>query len=255
MQNSHNGSRNYDARAAAYMSDFDFAKDFGRWVRAGARDDGGAPVLSLGLDTIDFDEANAVTGWPLRYGHLFVGFNDTTASFNLDRNAVVEFDLRIATAAVSDAAKPGYSGRRVVVGALAAWNEAPPRANKAHFLETDLIISDGYSRMYHEKPRPDCNDIDYDRCFYDENGRYAEGREINFQKTLHGPELTPDPQAWTHIRIPISQIYRSLPWVSQPQAWTKVRVTGIYIAIESMGATNTQIEIRNYHVRDASAVR
>jgi hypothetical protein len=250
MQNSHTGSRNYDPNVAAYMADFDFDKDFGRWLSAAVNREGDEPVVSLRLDTIDFDEVNTITGWPLRQGHLFVGLNDGTVSFSLDRDAVVEFDMRVSTAAVSNAANPTYSGRRIMVGALARWTEAPPRANTAHFLETDLMISDGYSRMYNEKRRPDCDDADYDRCFYDENGRYAEGREVSFQKTLHGPELGRDPAVWTHVRIPIGATYRDLAWVSKPASWAKAKVGGMYIAIESVGATNTEIEIENYHVRN-----
>ena len=250
MRNTHFGSRNYDPNVAAYMADFDFEKDFGRWLSASVRSENGASVLSLKLDTIDFDEVNVTTGWPLRYGHLFVGLNDSTAIFSLDRDAVVEFDLRLASATVSQALNPAYSGRRVMVGAVAKWDEAPPRTNTAHYLEADLMLSPGYSRMYNEKPRPGCDDLDYDRCFYSDNGQYAEGREIGFQKTLHGPELASDPQAWTHVRIPLGAAYRSLPWLSKPESWSVAKVTGIYIGIESIGATNSEIEIKNYRIQD-----
>jgi hypothetical protein len=249
-ENTHKGSRNYDSNVVAYMADFDSKKDLGRWLRADIRREGGTSIVSLGLDTLTFDEVNTVTGWPLRFGHLFAGLNDGTVSFSLDRDAAVDFDIRVSTAAVSQASPPAYSGRRVLVGAVAGWNEAPPRTNTAHFLEVDLIMSDGYARAYNEKARRGCDDLDYDRCFFDENGRYAEGREIGLQKILHGPKLTPGPKTWTHIHIPIGATYRALPWISKPNLWASAKVTGVYLGIESVGATDTQVEIKNYHVLD-----
>jgi hypothetical protein len=249
-ENTHKGSRNYDPNVVAYMADFDSERDFGRWLRAGIRRESNESIVSLGLDTLTFDEVNTITGWPLRFGHLFVGLNDGTVSFDLDRDAAVDFDIRVMATAASGTSPPAYSGRRVVVGAVARWNEAPPRANTAHFLEADLMISDGYTRSYNEKSRRGCDDRDYDRCFYDEGGRYAEGREISLQKILNGPKLASDSQTWTHIHIPIGATYRLLPWISKPNSWASAKVTGMYIGIESTGATNTQIEIKNYRVLD-----
>lgn len=247
-QNSHAGAKNDNPNVVAYMADFDFDRDFGRWVRAGVRREDGENVFTLGLDTINYNEVNRKTGWPLRYGHLFVGLNDVTAIFALNSNVKVEFDLRIAKKSVAGVPGLAYSGRRVFFGAVASWDEAPPRTNKSHHFEANLLISHGYSLTYNEKSRPDCHGVGYDRCFYDEKGRYAEGREVSYQRMFHRPDLPSDPSAWTHVSIPIAASYRSLLWASRPQDWAKAKVTGIYFGLESVGATNTEIEIKNYRV-------
>lgn len=250
INNSHIGSRNYDPNIVAYMSDFDFERDFGRWIHASVHRRKGSPVVSLRLNTIDFDEDNYMTGWRLRNGHLFVGLNDTRTSFTLDNEARIELDFRILKNTIGQSAKDSYSGRRVLIGAVAKWNESPPRTNTDHFLEINIDITNGYSFYYNEKPRLECEDRSYDRCFYSDTGRSAEGREIRYMPPLSSQQFANDLQAWTHLKIPLAATYRNLPWASRPDSWNRAIVTGVYIGIESIGATDTEIELMNYRVAD-----
>ncbi|MGC2414660.1 MAG: hypothetical protein WA459_18440 [Stellaceae bacterium] len=244
--NSHSGAANYDPNNASYMADFDYDADFGRWLKLDLI--GTPPALAMSLDTVNFKKVN-VTGWPLRYGHLFFGLNDGTVSTALDKPVSVEFDIRIPVADVRPGLYAGYSGRRVMLGALADWVEAAPRANRSHYFEIDLVQSNGYSQSYGDPIRPLCNDAAYDRCFYAPNGEHAEGREVRYQLQPYGEPLSGD--GWMHIRIPIADAIRALHWVSPPAAWSAATLKGLYLAIESEGATQTSIEIKNYHVEAA----
>jgi hypothetical protein len=140
-----------------------------------------------------------------------------------------------------------YSGRRILLGALGNWTETPPRTNSAHFLEVDISQTPGYSASYHEPHHPLCRDVQYDRCFYSD-GRYAEGREVSLQTVLNGPTLADSSDQWYHVEIRLSELFRRLRWVSAPMSWSAAHLQAIYFAIESTGATSTDVEIKGYHV-------
>jgi hypothetical protein len=243
--NTHFGSRNYDQNIVSYGADLDYKADLGHWLDARIVRGGDANILSVVLDTVNYDKTN-VTGWPLRFGHLFAGITDPSVNRSLGQNLTVEFDVRVRGNEVK--ALKGYSGHRVMVGLLGTWDEAPPRANRAHFYEIDLIQSEGYTEHYGEALRPKCHDRIYDRCFYDESGKYAEGREVRYQTALQGAAPAGGADGWTHVRVPISAGFRELGWVSKPASWDQAKLTGLYIGIESVGATRAWIEIKNYRV-------
>lgn len=241
--NNHEGSKNYDPDIVSYMADFDYDTDFGRWLDVQLRETDHTKRVSISLDTIAYDKTN-VTGWPLRYGHLFTGLGDSSVRANLDKSIFVEVDMRVRADKVQpELYREGYSGRRIMVGAKANWTEAPPRANRAHFIEIDLLQSPGYTESYGDPSRPLCSDRSYDRCFYDPSGKYAEGRELRFHQNV-----TPKTDGWMHLRIPLSEVVRSLRWASSPSKWELANLEGLYIGIESQGATRTAIELKGYHV-------
>lgn len=242
--NNHKDSANYDQKIRSYMADYDYDADMGRWVSADLVGNPKAPTLVLALDTVNFRKQN-VTGWPLQYGHLFAGINDLSVSAPLAQPITVEFDLRIS-ADVKPRLYKGYSGQRILLGALADWAEAPPRSNRAHFIEFDFSQAAGYSQSYGDPVRPLCQDIAYDRCFYDVDGKYAEGRELSFAAQPYATRLKK--RGWTHIRIPLSQAIQALHWVSPPKTWDEAALKGLYLAIESEGATRTKLEIKGYRV-------
>ena len=93
-RNNHLGSANYDPRITSYMHDFDERKDFGTWFGFNLYKDGKANILEEQLNTVDFDTIN-VTGWRLRFGHLFFAFNDLTVSHPLVDRIFVEFDIKL----------------------------------------------------------------------------------------------------------------------------------------------------------------
>jgi hypothetical protein len=234
-QNSHRGSRNFDSRIVTYMTDYDYSRDFGKWVDVGFSNG----VLSLKLNTTSETKIN-VTGWPLQFGHLFARVRDTLCAA-IDRDIHISFDMRLSASTVGRSAASRYSGRRVVVGARVDWRETPPRSNVAHFVEFDLSQSPGYTANYHETAYPACRDRTYDRCYYDPHGKYSEGREVRAVPELSAGE-------WTHYDLPLSTLTKSLGWVSAPSDWGEAKVQAIYIGIESVGATNTGFDLRNYHV-------
>jgi len=246
-KNNHNGSANYNPNIVAYMGDFNFATDFGRWLNSAFRSDHRGTVLLMSLDTVNYQQTD-VTGWPLQFGHLFFGANDLSVNTTLDQSIFVDFDIRVPQDVVrSELYTKGYSGHRVMVGARATWDETSPRTNKSHYLEIDLIQTDGYSTSYGEPIRPLCKDAQYDRCFYSENGKYAEGREISY-RTFRQNSIPTNTSQWVHVNIPLSEIFKKLRWVSPAESWASAKLNGLYIGIESEGATQTSIEIRNYQV-------
>lgn len=246
-QNSHAGARNYDKNIASYMSDLDLDSDLGRWIDIGADKDD-PTTISILIDTINFDKVN-VTGWSIRYGHLFAAFNDRLLSgATIDREIIIELDVRIRRLQLGTKAYGGYSGNRVTIGAVASWIEPAPRTNSIHFFETDLVQTDGYSASYGDPDYPLCKDTSYDRCFYSRDGKYAEGREVRYDRFFQMSAVSANTEGWTHLRIPLSQAIRRLRWVAPPALWSEARITGVYVGIESQGAALTALEVRNYNV-------
>jgi hypothetical protein len=246
-QNSHAGARNYDKNIASYMSDLDLDHDLGRWIDIGAgRDDPSA--ISILIDTINFNEVN-VTGWPIRYGHMFAAFNDRLLNgATIDKEIIVELDVRIRKSELGARAYNGYSGNRVIIGAVGSWIEPAPRTNSIHFFETDLVQTDGYSASYGDPDYPLCKDTSYDRCFYSREGRYAEGREVRYDRFFKKSAVPANTEEWTHLRIPLSQAIRKLHWVAPPSQWRDAKITGVYVGIESQGAALTALQVRSYNV-------
>ena len=206
----------------------------------------------MSLDTINYEQVD-VTGWPLRFGHLFFGANDLSVKSTMDKAISIDFDIRVEADHVQSGLYPNkYSGHRILVGAKVEWDEVSPRYNKIHYLETDLIQSDGYSASYHDPNRPLCKDAIYDRCFYSDNGQYAEGREVGYSTALNNPPLRTNSIQWVHIHIPLTDICTKLRWVSPPTSWSSANLTGLYIGIESEGAAQAKVEIKNYQVYAAN---
>lgn len=247
-KNNHKGSANFDSNIVAYMGDLNVATDLGRWVGAAFRTDAAGTALKLALDTVNYRQTN-VTGWPLQFGHLFLGANDSSVKGALDSEIAVDADIRIDKDVVRPDLYPnGYSGHRVMLGVRLLWDEASPRTNNVHYLEIDLIQSDGYAASYGEPRHRLCNDAIYHRCFYSDNGQYPEGREVSYQGYLNNSPIPTNTSHWTHVHIPLSKIYKKLAWVSPPKSWSDAKLGGLYIGLESEGATQAVIELQNYRV-------
>jgi hypothetical protein len=246
-RNNHLGAANFDPQISSYMADFDYDADFGQWIDLQIIGSEKPPRILLSLDTANHHKNN-VTGWPLQYGHMFVGINDQTAVSSLSVPVLLDFDIRVHDGDVKKIDRqPGLNGRRILVGALGRWQEAPPRTNRTHFLEVNLDQTPNFSTSYNQVPYPVCHDVTYDRCFYGD-GRFAEGRTVSYQAILRGLPIEHGTAEWTHISIDIGELFRRLTWVSPPAEWDSARLDGIYLAIESTGAANTTIELRNYLV-------
>jgi hypothetical protein len=247
-KNNHNGSANYDPNIVSYMGDLNVDTDLGRWINASFTPSADGAVLTMSLDTVNYHQTN-VTGWPLQFGHLFFGANDLSINATLDKPIAIDFDFRVTKEIVRSELYPGgYSGHRIMVGLQMAWDEASPRTNRTHYLEVDLIQTEGYTASYGDPNLPLCKDAIYDRCFYSDNGRYAEGREISYRTFLKNPPVPVNTDRWVHVHIPLSDIVEKLRWVSPPMSWGTAKLGGLYIGIESEGATQAAMEIRNYQV-------
>lgn len=243
---SHSNAANYDKDIASYMSDLDLGQDLGRWIDIGMSQDKDA--ISILIDTVNFSKMN-VTGWQIQYGHMFAAMNDRLREgATIDREIVLECDIRIRRSQVNTRDYQGYSGNRVMIGAVGNWSEPPPRTNRVHFFETDLVQSDGYSASYGDPESASCKDITYDRCFYSLDGRYAEGREVRYATFFAQMPVPANTENWTHLRIPLSKAIRRLRWLAPPAQWADARISGVYIGIESQGTAITTIDMRNYTV-------
>lgn len=242
--NTHLGSANYSPYITSYMSDFDVRRDLGKWVSF--RISNTSPrTACVRLDTINYHQIN-VTGWPIQYGHLFASITDSSVKTTLDQSIFVEFDIRIPISKVHRVGYRDYSGHRVMIGMVGLWTEALPRRNQAHFLEVDLLQSADYAESYGRSRSRFCGDQRYDRCFYDEQGRYPEGREIPLEVVRAEGRVPEDPAIWTHIKIDLSGLFRRLKWVSPPGTWRSGQLRSVYFGIESQGTTETLVELRNY---------
>ena len=214
------------------MGDFKFATDFGRWLNSTFYRADNGYVLAMSLDLINYQQIN-ITGWPLQFGlSFFFAANDLSARSTLDKSIFIEFDIRI----LEDVIRPtlyssGYSGHRVMVGTKAIWDETSPRTNKTHFLEIDLVQTDGYSSSYGDPKRPQCRDAMYDRCFYSTDGKYAEGREISYQTNLQNKIIPTNSSQWIHAKIPLSDIIKRLGWVSPPNSWASAKLSGLILVL------------------------
>ena len=247
-KNNHNGAANYDPNIVSYMGDLNVDTDLGRWINASFTPSADGSILAMSLDTVNYHQTN-VTGWPLQFGHLFFGANDLSINATLDKPIAIDFDLRVPKEIVRpELYANGYSGHRIMVGLQMAWDEASPRTNKTHYLEVDLIQTKGYTASYHDPDLPLCKDAIYDRCFYSDNGRYAEGREISYAAFLKNQPVPVNTDRWVHIHIPLSEIAERLHWVLPPVSWSAAKLGGLYIGIESEGATQAAMDIRNYRV-------
>jgi hypothetical protein len=238
----HIGSLNWIGPDHDYMADYTFPTDLGDWLDMGA--DGG--VVSLSEDTANFAAAtNSQTGWPVPYGHTFVGLNDLSivnASLNNDIN--VEFDVlvqrRLAPAKWHD-----FTGVRVILGGVVNWREPSGRANRDHYFEVDLSQTDGYAASLGDLGLPLCDDAPYDYCFYDPTGQYPEGRYVSYDDYLQNDPVPLG--TWTHIAVPYGAIVKSLGWVDPPADWSKAHIGGLYVAIEGIGTHQTSLQVRNWN--------
>ncbi len=255
-RNNHQGSKNFDPKIQSYMADFDPTQDFDKFLTVDLQDVDGGSTLKIGINTIDFDKIN-VTGWPLHFGHIFVGISDPSVSGTINSDIIISFEAK-----VRDTVKPSqsrnnlmYSGRRILLGALLRWVEAEGRTNKSHFLEFNIDQSSNYNLSYKEKVGEFCKDRVYDRCFYDKSGHYAEGRFVSLSSADENLSGNMGDGNWHSISINLSSVARSLLWASSPASWSDAHVSALYFGVEATGHINTVLEIRKYTVLSKSGVR
>jgi peptidoglycan hydrolase-like protein with peptidoglycan-binding domain len=245
---SHAGARNNIPNAVAYMGDYTYAQDFGRWLNYGFTNDPARDYLmGMSLDTVNYSSTN-VTGWQLQEGNIFFGFNDMSIRpTSLDKDIIVEFDMRIRGNDVGSASYTGYSGHNIGISTILTWNETG-RANKQHYFGVILDQTQGYINSLNFRDLPLCHDTTYDGCWYDPEGRYNEGRNIRYTTSV-SPTFTLSPlDTWAHVRVPMSALAKRLGWVSPPTSWSDAKLEAMTFGLESNGATRYWVEMKNYRV-------
>ena len=244
---SHNGAANNIPNAGAYMGDFTYATDFGKWLNYNFNLSTTTPFLGMSFDTVNFRGTTA-TGWGLTEGNIFYGFNDMSlVQTTIDKDIILEFDLRVRGNEVGAPFFTGYSGHIISVGGLVKWTEGSNRANVDHYFSVTLEQSPNYFASLHRVDQSRCHDTTYNTCWYDESGVWSEGRDIAYNRYVV-PAVSFPQDSWTHVRIPISEMVRSLGWVSPPASWSQAQLNAITWGMESTGATRYWIEVKNYQV-------
>lgn len=236
-QNNHVGAKNEKSDYPYYMADFDYDRDFNRWLKFNYSEN----IASLGLDTINY-QMNSVTGWPLSKGHLFFGLNDTFLSpFSLEDDVIVELKFKYDSNIIASENK--YSGFRILIGTKVNWPERE-RSNKDHYMEYDLFVSEGFASSYNEAEKEKCDRKFYTRCFFDKNGIYAEGRSKKFN-------CRPSVDGWQKCIIPLTETIRSTSWHKPPENWSMANAKGVYLAVEVAGLVKIDLKFADYDVKIA----
>jgi hypothetical protein len=232
----------------ANMSDYDYKTDFGKWVLTKVNPEEQSVLLKLDTNSYPM-KMNSITGRPIQDGHLFAGLNDMSVNGNLGTSLVLEFDYRLNSAQLKPELYPqAFSGHRFMLGFIGRWNENFGRTNQYHFLEVDVFKTLGYGYNENLENCPGTT-FGYDRCFYDPSGRNPEGRYVSYGEfLLIGSPFNPYQSGWQHVRIPITELFKKLKWVSSPTDWNQGRVEALYFGIESQGSTELTIELKNYQI-------
>jgi hypothetical protein len=226
------------------MGDFDYATQFRKWIHY----DLANGVLGMSLDSKNFQGTN-VTGWALDEGNTFFGFNDMTiVPTTLDNDVYVEFDVRLR----GDEVGAG-GGHMLGLGAMLEWTEAGGRKNKTHSFGISLHNTPNYWDSLNRRAQPLCNDRTYVTCWYDEQGTYSEGRDIQYNDVV-SPTIALVRDQWVHVRVPLSQLATKLQWVSPPQSWADAKLTAITFGLEGTGSQRYWVEMKNYQVYTRSLV-
>ena len=249
------GTKIYDANfvgdSAIYMHDYRDS-DLGVIFRHGFTPNTGGvgTVLGIALDALNFPGTN-VTGRDFRDGYLFMGLNDLSIPTpSLSKDIYVSFAFRIRGNDLVPY-EGAASNHRLVLGTKVTWTEVG-RANTAHYFEFNLFKSPGFHATQTNYPCPS-DGLAYDYCFYDSSaaGLYAEGKYIPISSVAgHNALSNITTDTWYSVRIPLSQLVRNSGWFSPPSTWSAATLDGVYIGIESSGASRLWAEVKNYSVTD-----
>lgn len=243
--NTHFGDQNFNPNITDWMADFNL-DDRGSWIKTALkRNKVGRLNFDMALDTMNFPDVTP-SGRPNYDGFLFLGLNDLPSETSLGRNVCrVSFDHKVlAFETVADSEPNGLkAGARMMIGFALFWKEGGGRSNNVHFLEFNIEKTDGF----HGEQKASCpKGVEgYDHCFYDPEGRYAEGQYYSLQnipsKFLNTRGL---PNGFQSTTIEMSEFMKSLGWFSKPQTWDEVKITPYY-SLEVKGKNNIAVAYRN----------
>lgn len=210
----------------------------------------GANFLGMALDTVNFTGTN-VTGRDFRDGHLFMGLNDLSIPVpSLSKNIYVNLTFRIRGNDLVPY-QGTASSHRLILGAKLTWPETG-RTNTAHYFEFNLFKTPDFHVAQTQYSCPS-DGLMYDYCFYDSSaaGLYAEGKYIPISNVSGYQSLSNiTTNTWYTVRIPLSALARDSGWFSPPQSWNSAILDGLYLGIESRGASRLWVEIKDYTVTE-----
>lgn len=232
--------KNYRENVRSYMSDY-YPNDIGSWLKYSASGDRKTNSIQLALDTINFANFTTPTGRPVSNGYLFYGLADLSLNnvVNLNDDVWIEFDYRIIQSEQTD---PIKSANRLTLGMSLHWNEVN-RENKSHFFEINLYKTPGFHAA-HFNPNLCPKDSTYDHCFYDPNGKWAEGKYVSSLIGLGIPEHGPDGQ-WRAVRVNIFKLIKQFQWFHPPHDLSQAFTSGLYIGLEMQGRSHLYVALRN----------
>ncbi|MCB0369218.1 MAG: hypothetical protein KDD45_07110, partial [Bdellovibrionales bacterium] len=145
------------------------------------------------------------------------------------------------------------SARPVSLGVSIPWTEAN-RTNTAHFFEINFFKSPDYHKeQFNPKLCPNNGQYTYDHCYYDPNGKWAEGNYISLSSLINIDSVKIPGDSWNEISIPISEVIKNTGWHHLPNDWSQVKMD-VYFGIESQGESRMWLEIDDYIVTNDTPV-
>ncbi len=138
------------------------------------------------------------------------------------------------------------SGNSLMLGAALIWEE-PGRANTSHYFEINLFKSPQYHAQ-HFDPNQCAKDAQYDHCYYDSNGKWAEGKYISTNLAFGFASPTTADGQWRRVQVDLVKLVRSFDWHHEPSDWRKARFDGIYMGVEGKGKSLIYASVRNLNI-------
>ncbi|NUN04803.1 MAG: thrombospondin type-1 domain-containing protein [Bdellovibrio sp.] len=235
---------NYKDNILAYMADYD-PKDIGQWIKYSAVGNSTANQIEFALDTINYANNKSPTGRPVSNGYIFFGMANLefNGKVNLNEELWVEFEYNVAASETGD---PIKAGNRLMLAAALNWDE-PGRANKAHYFEVNLYKTKDYHKAHFDINQ--CTkDANYDHCYYDSNGKWAEGKYISAAMAFGEPGPTVPDGQWRKVRIDLFKLAKKFQWFHPPSDWSQAKTDGLYIGLESKDLSRIYAKIRNLRI-------
>lgn len=233
---------NYKENIHAYMSDYN-PQDIGTWIKYSAIGNKIQNHIQLSIDTINYSDMINRTGRPVSDGYMFFGFAELGLNniANLSDELIIEFEYKIH---ISELNSDQKSGNRLMLGAALIWDE-PKRTNKSHYFEINLFKTDGYHSL-HFDPNQCTKDATYDHCYYDSNGKWAEGKYVSTYTALGFNTPTIPDNEWRRVEVDIFKLVRRFDWHHKPVDWKEARLDGIYMGVESRDKSLIYVSLRNF---------
>lgn len=202
--------------------------------------------LALAVNTLKKAQLN-VTGRDVRNGFFYAGINDlSVGNASIAEDFYVSVTVRLIGSELGSYPE-SVSAHRFLIGANLIWPEQNGRTNQSHFLEFELYKKGDFSQGRAQSACPNDGFKHYSHCFVDaETGKYAEGKYLELKDFYNYKTLSGGP--WYTVDIPVSSFIKTYAWHHPPKNWADAKLSGLYIGIESRGASKLSVEVKDYRV-------